>query len=144
MDELPLTIPEGSPLRARRHLVIGEYRAHIGERVLKYVRRSEVREVRAVRRKLKLTKDRIGVRRHITLEEDFDHRGDEWRWRDGCGIGCRRRIGYGGAERDRRRKCNGRTQGNAGRQRDRRRGRKIPVCDRLPISVQDTGKAQKQ
>ncbi len=114
MDEFALVIPEGGPLRAGRHLIIGEHRAHIGERILKDIRRGEVIEVRAVRRKLELAKDRVGIRRHVTFEDNFDHRGDERCRCDRCGIGSRRRIGNGGAERDRRRERNGRTQSDGG------------------------------
>ena len=104
MDKFALVIPESRPLRAGGHLVIREHRAHIGERILKHIRRGEVTEVRAVRRKLELTKDRVGIRRHITFEDNFDDRRDEWSRRDRCGISSRRRVGNGGTESDRWRK----------------------------------------
>lgn len=143
MDKFPLTIPERRPLRAGCHLIVSEHSAYVGNRILEERRGGKVVEVRAVGCKLELTEDRVGIWRHLTLKEDFNDRRDERRRGDRRCIGDGRRIGNGWNERDRGGKCDRGTQRNAGRYGDRRRGRKIPICHRLAVAVQNECEPQK-
>ena len=101
MDKLAISIPKSGPLCAGSHLIIGEYRAHVGDRILKNSGRCEFVEVRTVECELKVTKYCPRIRRHLTFKQNFDGKRDEWR---GCDGRC---VGGGGCVGDGWRKCDG-------------------------------------
>ena len=76
MDKFAITIPERGPLRLRCHLIVGENCAHICDRVLKNRRGGEFVKVIAVKRELKRTEYRIGIRSYYAFEQSLYY------WRD--------------------------------------------------------------
>ena len=68
MHQVALAKPECGPLRAGSHLIVREYRAHVGDRVLKDSCCCKFREARAVEGKLKRAEDCARIRRHFTFE----------------------------------------------------------------------------
>ena len=68
MDEFALAIPERGPLRLRCHLIVGEDRAHVCDRILKNGGGREFPEILTAKRELKRTEHGIGVRCYNAFE----------------------------------------------------------------------------
>ena len=144
MEQAAIPVPEGRPLCAGGHLVIGEDRAYIGDGVLEDRRGGKVVEIRAVACELQLAEYRVRIWCDLALEQDFDGRWDEGRRRNRCRVSNGWRFRNSRAECDRRGKRDRGTEGNARRYGDGRRRWKVPVGDWLAIAVQDKSKACQQ
>jgi len=94
VDKFSIAIPQCGPLDVWKHLIIGEHRAHVIDRVAENSGGREVVEVRTILRELKRAKDRVGVGRHFAFEQGFDGRRDERCGSDG------RSVRHGGCVRD--------------------------------------------
>lgn len=95
MDKLAIAKPKRGPLRAGRHLVITENRAHVRDRVLKNSGSGEFIEILTIECKLKRTEYGVGVWSHFTFKQDFDGQRDERRRCDGGRVGGGWSVGNG-------------------------------------------------
>lgn len=101
MDQPAIAIPECCPLGTRGHLVIGEDRTHVRDRVLEHRLCCEFIEIGTVARKLQRAEYRSRIGCHFTLEQGFNGKGDERRRRNGRCIRNRGGIGNGWGKGDR-------------------------------------------
>ena len=141
MNQLPIAVPQGRPLGAVDHAVVGKEGVQVPDRVLEDLARTE----RFISVRIdalgehQVAENCFGIGRDNAFEFGFDGEGNSGRGRDGW------RVGNGRRQRDRRCEGDRRCQGNRGglrdcrRQGSRRRRREVAVSDRLREVIQKQG-----